>query len=113
MMGRSLWPIATGTTDVDHHRDDVYCESYNACHGHNGASEQPAWATMVRTDSYKLVVAHGHRTGELYNVADDPNETHNLWNDKQYAEIRLDMMNRLVDRMAMTVDPLPERHAPW
>jgi arylsulfatase len=109
VQGRSLWPILKGEADLAHHRDDVYCEYYNA----NQRYEVPAHVTMVRTDRYKLSVAHGQGTGELYDLDEDPNETYNRWDDPAYREIKDEMMLRLCDRMAWTVDPLPEREAPW
>ncbi len=113
MMGRSLWPILTGAASPDAHRDDVYCEFYNACDGHNGAFELPAMTTMVRTRSHKLTVAHGHGTGELYDLQADPCELRNLWDEPECARLKADMLVRLSDRMAFTCDPLPPRTAPW
>jgi arylsulfatase len=109
MQGRSLWPMLAGEAPLDAFRDDVYCEYYNA----NQRYETPAHLTMVRTERHKLVVAHGHRDGELYDLDEDPAETHNRWNDPAYRDIRHDMMLRLCDRMAWTVDPLPVRDGPW
>ena len=113
MMGRSLWPLLTGDTPLDAHREDVYCEFYTSCEGHNGSSEEPAYATMVRTKSRKLVLAHGHRTGELYDLGADPGEHRNLWDDPDAADIKTELLIRLADREAFTIDPLPERRVPW
>jgi hypothetical protein len=33
--------------------------------------------------------------------------------DDDYAEVRTDLLERLADRMARTVDPLPERAGNW
>ncbi len=109
MQGRSLWPMLTGEAGLDEHRDDVYCEYYNA----NQRYETPAHLTMVRAERHKLVVAHGHSTGELYDLEADPNETHNRWDDPGYRDVRHEMLIRLCDRMAWTADPLPEREGPW
>jgi len=87
----------------------VYCEYYNA----NQNYETPAHATMLRTVRHKLVVAHGLGTGELYDLQEDPSETHNCWDDSDYRAVKTNMMQRLCDRMAWTVDPLPLRETPW
>ena len=113
MMGRSLWPLLTGNVPAENHREDVYCESYAACHGHNGASEQPAHATMLRTHTHKIAVAHGRSSGELYDLEADPGEHRNVWNDPQSRDVKTELLVRLADRMAFTVDPLPERTALW
>jgi len=109
MQGRSLWPILTGQAPLDQHREDVYCEFY----GSNSSYNPPAHATMVRSDRYKLVAAHGQNTGELYDLDADPNETYNRWDDPDYQPVKIDMFGRLCDRMAWTVDPLPLREADW
>ena len=110
MQGRSLWPLLAGDADLHGHRDDVYCEYYNAMTGH---TDPPAHLTMVRTRRHKLVVTHGMEPGELYDLDADPQERRNLWDDAGHVSVRMEMLNRLCDRMAWTVDPLPERVAPW
>jgi len=54
-------------------------------------------------------VAHGLETGELYDLKEDPNETHNRWADSGHQSLKMDLMKRLCDRMAWMVDPLPPR----
>ena len=107
MQARSLWPLLTSQSDLNSHRDDVYCEYYNP------HTFKRAQMTMVRTDRHKIAVCHGLRTGELYDLVADPNETRNLWNDAEYAGVKAEMIERVMDRMAWTVDPLPERTAFW
>jgi hypothetical protein len=68
-----------------------------------------AQATMVRTERYKLVLDHTRSYGELYDLELDPNETNNLWSEQDYSEIKMEMLIRLSNRMAFTVDPLPLR----
>ena len=110
MQGQSLLPMLSGDAPLDAHRDDVYCEYYNAMGWHR---EPAAHATMVRDKRYKLVAAHGTNGGELYDLEADAQETRNRWHDADYSSVRLAMQERLIDRMAWTVDALPERQAPW
>ena len=109
MQGSSLWPLLTGQAELDHHRDDVYCEFYNAKAGH----ERQAFGTMVRDGRWKLVTFHGCDQGELYDLREDPAETTNLWTDPGSQDVMVRMLKRLCDRMAQTVDPLPMREAGW
>ncbi|MDE0839976.1 MAG: sulfatase-like hydrolase/transferase, partial [Kiritimatiellae bacterium] len=109
MQGKSLWPILTGKSE-SHHRDDVYCEYYNAMACHKEPTSQ---FTMVRTAQHKLVVDHGNNTGELYDLEKDPSENTNLWDDPTYAETKTAMLLRMAHRMAFTVDPLPLRQSYW
>jgi arylsulfatase A-like enzyme len=110
MQGRSLWPLLTGAAPLDEHREDIYCEYYNGLVSHKDPTAQ---VTMVRMERYKLVVTHGLNTGELYDLKQDPFETFNRWDDPAYGAVKLEMFQRLCDRMAWTVDPLPPRVAPW
>lgn len=110
MQGRSLWPMLIGETDCNYHRDDVYCEYYNAMPWHR---EPTAQTTMVRSQRYKITVAHGLDQGELYDLEADPNETKNLWDVPKFIEVKAGMLKRLCDRMAWTVDALPLRRAAW
>src|SRR5690606_4176269 len=99
MQGRSVWPLLAGEADVDHFRDDVYCEYYNAMPWHKDPTAQ---ATMVRDSRYKLVAVHGTKTGELYDLEADPNETTNLWNHPDCLAVKVEMLEKLADRMAWT-----------
>ncbi len=106
MQGKSLWPLLTGV--ADDHRDDVYCEYYNAMPTHK---DPAAHATMVRTRTHKLVAMHGTQPGELYDLVGDPTETRNLWDSAAHVGVKAQLLARLCSRMAWTVDPLPERRA--
>ena len=110
MQGRSLLPLLRGEAPLDEHRSDVYCEYLSAMPWHH---DPAPYATMLRTREHKIVAMHGLDGGELYDVGDDPGETVNRWHDPDYREVRLAMLERLVDRIALTADPLPERVAPW
>jgi len=110
MQGRSLWPVLAECAADYEYRSSVYCEHYNASSKQRGKG---GFATMVRTERYKIVVYHRENEGELYDLRNDPKETHNLWNDEAHRDVKLDMYRRLCDRMAETVDPLPLRQSGW
>ena len=110
MQSRSLWPLLIGAAGAETHRDDVYCEYYNSMDSHRGPT---AHLTMVRTREHKLVVDHVHSAGELYDLASDPRERSNLWDNAGTTALRADLLLRLCNRMAWTVDPLPLRRAGW
>jgi arylsulfatase A-like enzyme len=104
MQARSLWPMLTGEEPRESFRDDIYCEYYNA-----NPDSPPRWLTMVRTHEHKIIVRHGADLGELYDMQKDPGENRNLWDDADYAEVKMAMLKRAADRMAWTADPLPRR----
>ena len=111
MQGRTILPLLTDMSGTPQpYRDDVYCEYYNAMPFH---SDPKAHATMVRTERYKLVKMHGVDGNELYDLQADPGEHTNLWDSSDHVGVKLDMFQRLCDRMAYTVDPLPPRVDEW
>ncbi|WP_222429919.1 sulfatase family protein [Paenibacillus cremeus] len=110
IQGRSLWSLLTGETELNKHRDSVYCEYYNAQPWH---PELPPQCTMVFDGRYKLVRVHSAGEGELYDLLLDPKEHRNLYHYPYYGKEKLRLLELLTDRMAWTVDPLPERLAEW
>ncbi len=104
MQTRSLLSLLTGKTSPNKFRDDVYCEYYDS------NPDNPAqYRTLIRTDRWKLIVNHGGTPSQLYDMKNDPGESYNLWNKPETAEIQAELYQRLVDRMALTVDPIPPR----
>ncbi len=102
MQTQSLWPVLTGETES--HREDVYCEYANS-----NPDGGRIFLSMLRTATHKLIVAHGGHGGELYDLLDDPNETHNRWDDPACQAVKMELLLRLADRKAFQADPLPER----
>jgi arylsulfatase A-like enzyme len=109
MQGRSLAPLLQGNGDRAQHRDDVYCEFYNAI---DRPAEAAVHSTMVRTRRHKLVLHHSSDEGELYDLREDPGENVNRWDSAAHAEIKTELLIQLANRMAWTVDPLPVRARP-
>jgi hypothetical protein len=68
---------------------------------------------MIFDGRYKLVRIHSVAMGELYDLEKDPNETTNCWDKNEYRDIKIELLEKLSDRMAWTCDPLPERQATW
>jgi arylsulfatase A-like enzyme len=81
---RSLLPLVRGE-DVDW-PDEIVCEF----HGHHFPYAQ----RMLRTGDYKLVV-NPESINELYDLASDPDELINRYNDPAMEDVR----NRLVQRL--------------
>lgn len=113
MQGRSLLSILSGKSDPHQHRDFVRSEYYRALnpdvpgrHDFNGT-----YATMIRDRRHKLVVYHGHATGELFDLQRDPGEFENLWDDADYGEVRFSLMRQSFDALAFAVDVGPKQTA--
>ncbi|KZN22602.1 sulfatase [Haladaptatus sp. R4] len=121
MQAESLWPRLYGDEPLERHRESVLSElhiderraSLSLDADDELENEAIAQATMLRTDRYKLVHVRGDGVGELYDLTEDPVERNNRWNDPAYADVKRELLNRLVNRLSGAVDPLPQRKAPW
>jgi arylsulfatase A-like enzyme len=71
--------------------------------------KQYAAVTALRTDRWKLAYYPNVGSGMLFNLADDPGEYTNLYDDAGYASTRHELMCALLDRLHNTKDPLPIR----
>jgi len=60
----------------------------------------------ARTREWKLVHYQRAKLGELYDLKNDPQELHNLWDDPGYARRRGEMQGLLFDWMFTSQDPL-------
>ncbi len=83
VQGRSLVPAMRG--EADSPIEYVFAES--------GAVK------MLRGSRYKLVYYPGQPYGELYDLGDDPLESHNLYEEDEYALVRSQMIQALLDRL--------------
>jgi arylsulfatase A-like enzyme len=65
---------------------------------------------MVRnliTDDWRFTVYRGESWGELYDLKNDPNESHNLWDDPTHTKIRAELSERLIQEMLQNIDHSP------
>ncbi len=102
--GISFLPILTGEKDPQKHHLFVRCEYHDALdkphHSH---------ANMIFDGRYKLVVYHGHKLGELYDLHEDSHEFHNLWDSADKAALKHDLIKRCFDAAMLNSDPGPQR----
>ena len=79
--------------------------------------QPPVHATMLRSGTFKLVVYHGApatdrpRAGELYDLASDPTEEVNLWDDPAHASTKQELVAALLDVLVGTEDRSRPREA--
>lgn len=88
--GTSLAP--TILEGAPHGREFVYAEE-----GATGLRPEPDLIAMVRTRTHKLIYFQGNRTGQLFDLIDDPGETRNRWGDAAYQAIRAGLTAQLLD----------------
>ncbi len=110
---QSLLPLAHG--DETSARGWALCEYRDSGHPYDPRVD----ATMLRRGPYKLVVFHGApaterpRSGELYDLHADPHELHNLWDSPDYAAVRIELQELLLDTLVATEDRTQPREAYW
>jgi arylsulfatase len=94
---RDLLPAATEGTSV---REAAVCAYRDSGISTRGAWDPPLHGTMWREGGHKLNVFHlpdGRVEGELYDMATDPDELHDLWDDPAHATTKAHLLGRLLD----------------
>ena len=56
-----------------------------------------SYLTMVRSQTHKLVHFRGSDEGQLFDLLSKEKETKNLWNDPDSAEIKQDLLRRILE----------------
>ncbi len=88
MEATSLLPALEG--DAWSGRDYVFAE-----HGRDGILRETEFMTMVRSRDWKLVHFLNAAEGQLFDLANDPGEIHNLWDDAAAAEKKHELLDVL------------------
>ncbi|MEM7345389.1 MAG: sulfatase-like hydrolase/transferase [Chloroflexota bacterium] len=98
--GQSFLPLFAGEQDV--HRQRVLVETVVF----SPQFELPIWARVrtVVTDRYRLSIYTHLEEGELYDLANDPEEMVNLWGSSDHATIKADLLFQLVQEMMALSD---------
>jgi arylsulfatase A-like enzyme len=111
MQGRSLLPILEGRADPSRHKPHVVSEFFDSIGGPR--HQDHTHGSMVFDGRHKTVVYHGHRIGELYDLAADPGEFENLWDEQRARDLKLDRLKYHLDALAGTVSAGPPREVPY
>lgn len=67
----------------------------------------------LRTRGWRLSYYPGLKTGELYNLGEDPEEFVNLWGRSGLEKQQAMLKDELLDRVLSAHDPLPAREQPY
>lgn len=103
MEGRSFAGVLRG--DVDAHRNAVIVERITVLpkqnDGEYAAPQDAVDRSVVRvkmlvTEKWKLLHYGGAPYGELYDVVNDPEDIHNLWDDPAFGAVRRELTDRLL-----------------
>lgn len=87
---------------IEHEENKVY----------PGFEKRPNMRNLI-TDSHRMTIYKDLAFGELYDLRNDPDETHNLWDVPSAASVKADMMLRLPQAMLDAIErsPWPKRFA--
>ena len=67
----------------------------------------------IRNLDWRISYFSGVNSGELYDLKKDPNEYNNLWDTPAYLAKRTELFEILMNRVANTRDPLPQKIRPY
>jgi hypothetical protein len=74
--------------NVDKIRDHIICENHH----------EPTLINQ-RTyvdERYKITVYYNKEYGEIYDLKEDPKEIHNLWYDKEFSELKTELLLKYI-----------------
>lgn len=88
MEGRSFAGVLRG--EAHRHRDAVVVERISIL------AEGAMKVKMLVTEEWKLLHYGSAPYGELYDVRNDPEDLHNLWDNPRYADVKKQLIERLL-----------------
>jgi arylsulfatase A-like enzyme len=90
---KSLLPLLRDVSRRDEHREAAFAENY--------------FGRMVRHENYKMVYYPGKPYGELYDLAEDPDEQNNLWDELEGDPVKSKLKDLLLEWSFASEDELP------
>ncbi|ADP17052.1 sulfatase family protein 7 [Achromobacter xylosoxidans A8] len=103
MQGRDLGPLAAGNPSGCRESLLIEEESQRAFLGFS----EPVRARTLVTERHRLTLYRGVDWGELYDLATDPHEEHNLWDVPTHAALKAELMASLAYRLMDVVSETP------
>ncbi|NIA06430.1 MAG: sulfatase-like hydrolase/transferase [Actinobacteria bacterium] len=103
--GRSLLPLCKGEVPSDW-RDAAYCESYNVICSYDPTN----WARTIRTKQFRYTFYPCGGGEQMFDLRKDPDEQHNRVADPNYADIRRELRDRLMELIVMQDYPKTRRN---
>ncbi len=105
IQGESLLPAIDGKATTTRDSMVIEDDQQRAILGYQAPSRM---RTLV-TPRWRMTIAHGDPWGELYDLANDPHEMDNLFEDPGHRGVRAELMEKLAYREMELADrsPLP------
>lgn len=118
VQGRSLKDVLSSQTQETGY-EFAYMESVNSgawhpdfARGRNQPSH-PVDTLTIRNHKWRITFYTEVLNGELYDLENDPHEFENRWDDSTLQDVKNQLMLELLNRVASTRDPLPQRIKPY
>lgn len=105
IQGHSIKNILLGESKVKNYKKGAII-TYDA-HDRN------VFIKTYRTKDYKLTIFLDEEYGEFYDLKKDPEELKNVYFEKEYENIKNNILLEMCHKMIETSDPLNERYANW
>ncbi|MDP6175042.1 MAG: sulfatase-like hydrolase/transferase, partial [Rhodospirillales bacterium] len=105
MQGRSLLGLAAGETEKVHDSILIEDDQQRTYLGFKG----PVRLHTLVTQGWRITLYHDEDWGEMYDLANDPDEMENLWDEAEHQGTKLELMELLARRQMELIDrsPLP------
>lgn len=102
MQGKSFLSCVHG---AEQHRNSLLIE-YNDGLTRMGF-DKPARVRSVVSGNWQFSVYKGQDWGELYDLKNDPRQTRNLWAEKEYREVKIQLFETLTEHLIGQMDESP------
>ena len=105
MQGKSFLPILIGEKGPSYHKPYVVSE-YDGTIGGDLMKDQ-THGFMYYDGRYKISIYQGYisgKTGEIYDLKEDPGEFENLWNNLEYKDLKADLVYKAFNAYLNTSD---------
>lgn len=103
MQGKTLLPILSDPTGNTRHKSYVISEYHGAVGGE--VMWDQTHGVMYFDGRYKVCVYDGHDVGEIYDLAEDPDEFRNLWWDPAFRNEKASLLHEAFMGYLGTVGP--------
>ncbi|OED36000.1 sulfatase [Chromatiales bacterium (ex Bugula neritina AB1)] len=103
IQGRSFLDCVHGK---ETHRDSLLIE-FNDGFARNGFAESARVRSVV-TREWQLSVYKDQKWGELYDLKNDPLQTHNLWDSQAHASVKASLFEGLAQQLIGQMDESPQ-----
>ena len=103
IQGKSMLPAIAGDDGMGH--DGILVE-YGSQRPVDGLPPEMTMRTLV-DDRWRITIYRGVPWGELYDLAADPHELHNLWDEPSHTADKLALTERLAHKMMELAEKSP------